>query len=106
LLLFLLLRLLANCDVLPAGAPPAPAVLFAVLSVMLEEEDYSLGFNDGYDEAYPDAYEESYEEAAAAAGPVVHAEEIKELAQQSLAKKKEERVVHAVLAAAVPVAAV
>ena len=66
-------------------------------------ESYSSGYNDGYDDAYAEAYEEGYEEAANSAGPVVQAEVLKELAQQSLSKKKDEKVV---MAAAVPAAAV
>ena len=82
------------------------AVLFAVLSVLFEEEDYSLGFNDGYDEAYPDAYEEGYSAAVVASqstGPVVVAEELHQLAAKSLAQKKEQ-VLHAI-ASPVPAAA-
>ena len=82
-----------------------PAVLSAVLSMLLEEDpdpqSYDEGYDDGYDEAYTEGYEEGYEEAAAASqsmGPVVHAEELSKLAAKSLADKKAE-VIHAVPAA-------
>jgi hypothetical protein len=58
-------------------------------------EGYDEGYDDGYDEAYVEGYEEGYGEAAAAGGPVVVAEQLEQLAHQSLTQKKEQ-VIHAV----------
>ena len=56
-----------------------------------DPDDDAEQYDDGYDEGYEEGYEEGYGEAAAAGGPVVQAEVLKELAQQSLAEKSKRR---------------
>ena len=70
-------------------------VLSGLLFEQQRNEGYDEGYDDGYDEAYVEAYEEGYSEAAAAGGPVVVAEQLEQLAHQSLMQKKEQ-VIHAV----------